>query len=508
MNKTKMGRFLKQLRESKKLSQEKLADKFREAYFEVSINAISSWENGKTVPDIDKLIFLCDFYKITIDDILNGEKYEEIDFDQIYHMHQNDYFTAAEFASHFKDEKNTNAVYKYITDEGVVIRSRFKEHILSLINGTISRVSLKELSFFLKHYYILAEDMSISSYFSFLRKLKRKKTTIEEKWWEAQRYVFPFELLRLSFSNVCDEGYKYETNQKRMDYSEKWEKDMLLSMIQFNDAVSIDPNDYSSKFIERYEKEHGKQFDREQLTKDAIRYLINNGAMINREFLSYPEGEAHSVRIIDSLERAYDAIAKPLRTCVNDGQNTNFFYAENNAKNRLFIKYDYEIVRPLRRLGYTYDEIFNLVSNNERMPDEVYLKEAELKGIDTNREKRFVVADAKMMTGLDYVDYCWQKYYTIENVNNLQYRDDLELLGEDLSNGHVISTHIETTWFGGITVKEKVEYVLHKKPSMTYSDFVKGRQPNRTKQLLESLDSMTVEQIREKFFQIGGQEND
>ena len=60
MNKVKMGLFLKKLRDDKKLSQADLAAEFSNAFFEVSTNAISSWEKGKSIPDIDKLNFLAD----------------------------------------------------------------------------------------------------------------------------------------------------------------------------------------------------------------------------------------------------------------------------------------------------------------------------------------------------------------------------------------------------------------------------------------------------------------
>ena len=74
-----MGKFLKELREQKNLSQEKLAKEFAKSFLDVSTNAISGWEKGKSIPDIDKLNFLADFYGVTVDDILDGEKYENID---------------------------------------------------------------------------------------------------------------------------------------------------------------------------------------------------------------------------------------------------------------------------------------------------------------------------------------------------------------------------------------------------------------------------------------------
>ncbi len=47
------------------LSQEELAERCQ-----VSRQAIAKWENGGSVPTIEKLIFLADFYKVTLDELV------------------------------------------------------------------------------------------------------------------------------------------------------------------------------------------------------------------------------------------------------------------------------------------------------------------------------------------------------------------------------------------------------------------------------------------------------
>ncbi len=47
------------------LSQEELAEKCQ-----VSRQAIAKWESGESVPTIEKLIFLADFYKVTLDELV------------------------------------------------------------------------------------------------------------------------------------------------------------------------------------------------------------------------------------------------------------------------------------------------------------------------------------------------------------------------------------------------------------------------------------------------------
>lgn len=56
---------LQKFRKSKGLSQEELAEKC-----DISRQAIAKWESGESVPTIDKLIFLADFYKVSLDELV------------------------------------------------------------------------------------------------------------------------------------------------------------------------------------------------------------------------------------------------------------------------------------------------------------------------------------------------------------------------------------------------------------------------------------------------------
>ena len=58
MNQQKIGKFLKELRKQKELTQEQIAEKFH-----VSNRTISRWENGNNMPDLDILIELSDYYE-------------------------------------------------------------------------------------------------------------------------------------------------------------------------------------------------------------------------------------------------------------------------------------------------------------------------------------------------------------------------------------------------------------------------------------------------------------
>ena len=62
-----MGIFLKDLRKSSGYSQEKLAKKLF-----VSRQAISLWENGDTLPEHESIICICNFFKISADELYQG----------------------------------------------------------------------------------------------------------------------------------------------------------------------------------------------------------------------------------------------------------------------------------------------------------------------------------------------------------------------------------------------------------------------------------------------------
>ena len=69
INQEKIGKFLKELRKQKGLTQEQIAEKFN-----VSNRTISRWENGNNLPDLDILIEISDFYEADLQEVLNGER--------------------------------------------------------------------------------------------------------------------------------------------------------------------------------------------------------------------------------------------------------------------------------------------------------------------------------------------------------------------------------------------------------------------------------------------------
>lgn len=69
MDMMKIGVFLQNLRKEKNFTQQELAD-----YFHVSSKTVSKWECGKALPEIPLLKEISEFYSVSVDEILNGER--------------------------------------------------------------------------------------------------------------------------------------------------------------------------------------------------------------------------------------------------------------------------------------------------------------------------------------------------------------------------------------------------------------------------------------------------
>lgn len=68
MDQIKIGKFIKEKRKEKKMTQSELAEQLN-----VTDRAISKWENGNCMPDSGIIPELCKILNITITDLFNGE---------------------------------------------------------------------------------------------------------------------------------------------------------------------------------------------------------------------------------------------------------------------------------------------------------------------------------------------------------------------------------------------------------------------------------------------------
>ena len=117
MDKKKIGNFIKELRKEKKLSQEALADLFLDVNIIVSCKAISDWENGKTIPEIEKIRELANIFEITIDELLDGERISQIDLKKEYFICNKNWYI----------DYPQNKLYQMNQEQVVKIKNKFNE---------------------------------------------------------------------------------------------------------------------------------------------------------------------------------------------------------------------------------------------------------------------------------------------------------------------------------------------------------------------------------------------
>lgn len=75
MDQIKIGKFIADTRKTQKLTQRQLADALS-----ISDKTVSKWECGKGLPEVSLMLPLCNILKITVNDLLSGEKVCEVDY--------------------------------------------------------------------------------------------------------------------------------------------------------------------------------------------------------------------------------------------------------------------------------------------------------------------------------------------------------------------------------------------------------------------------------------------
>ena len=78
MNQNQTGKFIKELRKSKCLSQNQLAD-----MIPISRQAISKWERNETIPDSSTLLRLSEIFDVTINELLLGKRIEKPSIEEL-----------------------------------------------------------------------------------------------------------------------------------------------------------------------------------------------------------------------------------------------------------------------------------------------------------------------------------------------------------------------------------------------------------------------------------------
>lgn len=339
MDKKKIGTFLKELRKEKGFTQNELAREFSKYCFGdigfVSDAAISKWERGESVPCIDDIMKLAKFYNVTINELLNGERVPDIDFDKKY-------FLANECWYELFSEKDN--LYEIREKEELKIETRFKMLLRKMISEGLTLAENAEFDYLVDKFYTVYTDDELNDTTDYIKNLKFQifktvslmhKSSLDEKFWEVYK-LFECHFKQTVKRDICDNiEDAEEILRKRVRRLEIFEKDMLLAVLQVENVTN--------RYVIRkdvYERKYNRPYDEEQLTKRAIKLLVDCGARLSPLFFGYQRNKKIEFDILDRLIELYNKFKKPIIIPVYEDRVYNFYEVENTPTNRRECGYD------------------------------------------------------------------------------------------------------------------------------------------------------------------------
>ena len=505
MDKKKIGNFIKELRKEKKLSQEDLADLFLDVNIIVSCKAISDWENGKTIPEIEKIRELANIFEITIDELLDGERISQIDLKKEYFICNKNWYI----------DYPQNKLYQMNQEQVVKIKNKFNELLNIRINNEFTISEEKEFKFLFNNFYQLSDycinqyKINVNdNYLLFKYGINNilndnKDLSNEDKIWEIRKLIVPNDEITFNRYNLID----FKNNiylKKAFNNLEFWEKDMVLSSFQKFDFNNHDYSKYGSENLKRHENEIGEDYDKEKEEKEIIKFLINNGACINKNYLNSVERIKIQKRIIDKLEEIYNRCFKPLNARVFIDNALKDITVENTKKNRFIIKY-YEKLYFV--LNYSIDELYDLVVNNEEIPNNIIIEIAKIYNINTNQDMKYILSDLNVKGNFDYFEKSFKEYKKEEK----EIENDLcefNSLLEKLKNNEKYYYCYKNEEVGVKTTNEFYEWYYFWNTLVSKQEIYKLRMVDETKELLKNIDNLSLKEIRDKYFKIEVYENE
>lgn len=499
MNKTKISKYLKELREKNGLSRTEAASHLGTIY-----KSILDWESG-VMPSNDSLLELAKLYKVTVDDILECDG--QISNEELYEKYP--IFKPLNYRIEVDKKVDLYTPYQ---NSLIIVNNRLKELILLFKKRVLSRNEDYELRFlfnnmcgFSEYYYEHYDNEHKDKYLSFVEMLndcKRVCKSVPEYYYEVLKYI---DIPKYGFSVPYPEygiPGKDQLKDQQFKTLDDWQKDFYLALVQNSDVV-FNPNRTPS-CLKDYEERYGEQFDKEIVVKRLIRYFIENGAALNPWLFTYVKKQREEHDVLFTLEQFYLDYQKPIFIHFynpNDDTDREYKYAHvaNNDYTRFldsFEAYRLPIYAP-DTIGpkETLDLLTN--ANEEEIVELLYLKNKRYRS-EENVEYRFKKSD---------VDYSLQLFYKIRERFLKDREKDLanikliESLEKKLKNG-------ETVYYEYITedISKKANFnhyslMIRWKNQLSYSQFMKKRDHKKTKELLNELDNLSVEEIRNKYFE-------
>lgn len=499
MNKKEIGKYLEKLRKAKGLNRTQAANRIGTIY-----KSILDWESG-VMPSIDSLTALASLYDATVDDILEcGKQITSEELNEKYPIFK-------PFDYNTKTDKKRDYYTPYQT-QLIVVNNRLKELIMLFRKRALSRSEDAELRFlftkmcnFSGYYYDCFDDNeSKDKYLCFIEVLNEAKNdskTAQEYYFEVRKYI-----------NVVNDGYgkqpypeyaepdKDSLKDQQFKSLENWEKDFYLAVFQNNDII-FDASAYPS-WLKDYEQRYGKEFDKEKITKELIKYFINNGAQLNPWLFTFKKKKKISHKILDTLEDLYIEYKKPIFICYHNpnnekDQNYKHAFVENNETNRYltnFMEYYSTsfcfVHRPDPKKALDLFES----TKEEEVVEYLYSHRNKSKEETEYRfKKAYVEFELK-----DF--YKSRDRYFIDKEIAKKEIDLINLLEEKFNNGEDVFYEYELEDISKLKDFDHWKLMESWKNQLSYSQFMKKRDKQLTDSLLKAIDNLSLEEIRDKYF--------
>ena len=516
MNKKNMGKFLKELRNANKYTMNDLIAKLDSENLTVTTKTIVDWEKGNTVPELEKLVFLTRLYKVTVDEILDGERFlRKEDLLRKYPL----------YSKEFKEIKDNKVFFDKRTEYIEIVNKRFVQLIKKIYTSGLTRNEKAELDFLFKHKCKLSEfceERSNDEFISFYGELKDLKEnpkikSFDEFWWEAQKLFdnsgdYPTSIW---FGAITDEEIFAGNHFVKylVEHAEPWEMDMLVAGLQNFDPIVLDADSHSNH-LRRYKEKHGKEFNREEIFKSTLKFLLTHGGMLNPYFYNFYEKKTRKIKVIDRLEELYKLCLRPIEVYTIDDGRQGFqkrSFIDNTKFNRFLSQYHsflFSITHERNVEELNPKALYELVIGDDS-EDRIIELLCKYKGIDTNRDRNYVLADLS-----------WDLKFWCEKKNEfLKKEEDIERGLKEIKKLEALlnkkQEFFEESYVEEVGPKEVSElygYIKYWKRPISLAEFNNERNEDLTDQLLKEIDELTVQEIRDKYFiketQEGGADND
>lgn len=110
---------LQNLRKKQNMSQEQLAEKL-----DVTRQSVSKWESGQTYPEMDKLITICKLFNVDLNDLINGDVFDEkgkVKSKSFFDNFVNDFTKYVKQVSNLLSKKTFKEIVKFCVEIAAII---------------------------------------------------------------------------------------------------------------------------------------------------------------------------------------------------------------------------------------------------------------------------------------------------------------------------------------------------------------------------------------------------